>query len=116
MNMDLIALERAKKALQRGFDAEAYIVMGIAENRLNDVPNSTVDENIKYMGTEFVNYMGIKENYNVGKTDEKTLLKYTHEFLNYISKILAEVRANASTPKEKEAINQFIYNLQNLLK
>lgn len=118
MNIDMVALEKARKSLQRGFDAEAYIVMALAENRLgagDNLPNTYVDDNIKYMGKEFVEYMAIKEKFVNNKVDEKTLLKYTDEFLKYVSKILVEVRASASTSNEKEVISKFIQNLQNLL-
>lgn len=106
MNVDVIALERARKALQNRFDAEAYIVMALAEMRTGQdrVPESTIDENISGMGDEFVRYMNAKANYRNGKIKKEELLSYLDKFLTYISKITTELYNSCDCIEEKQKI------------
>lgn len=106
MNVDAIALERARKALQNRFDAEAYIVLALAEMRTGQdrVPESTVDENITGMGDEFVRYMNAKSNYRNGKIKKEDLLSHLDKFLSYIGKITTELYNSCDCIEEKQKI------------
>lgn len=106
MNVDAIALDRARKALQNRFDAEAYIVLALAEMRIGQdrVPESTIDENISGMGDEFVRYMNAKANYRNGKIKKEELLLHLDTFLNYISKITTELYNSCDCIEEKQKI------------
>lgn len=106
MNVDAIALERARKALQNRFDAEAYIVLALAEMRIGQdrVLESTIDENITGMGDEFVRYMNAKANYRNGKIKKEELLSNLDKFLNYISKITTELYHSCDFEEERQKI------------
>lgn len=106
MNVDAIALERARKALQNRFDAEAYIVLALAEMRTGQdrVQESTIDENITGMGDEFVRYMNAKANYRNGKIKKEELLAYLDTFLTYIGKITTELYNSCDCIEEKQKI------------
>ena len=106
MNVDAIALERARKALQNRFDAEAYIVMALAEMRTgrDQVPESTIDEKISGMGDEFVWYMNAKANYRNGNIKKEELLSHLDAFLTYIGKITTELYNSCDCIEEKQKI------------
>lgn len=117
MNVDDIALERARKALQNRFDAEAYIVMALAEMRTGQdrVPESTIDENIGGMGDEFVRYMNAKANYRNGKIKKEELLSHLDTFLTYIGKITTELYNSCDCIEEKEKIKTKYQNINSNL-
>lgn len=119
MNLDVLAREKALKTLQRGFDVEAYLVLGIAESRIGKadrVPESTIDENISSMADEFVKYMNAKAKYRNGTIPKEQLLISLEAFLNYISKITTELFNSCDFIEEKEKIKNTYQNINSNLK
>lgn len=108
MDIDRMALERAKNVLQSRFDAEAYIVMALAEMRLpaDRVAESHIDENIDSMADQFVTYMGVKKAFKTGKVTKEQLLHALEDFLAYMAKITAELYNSCDCPEEKQAIKE----------
>ena len=105
MNIDELALELAEKALNKGFDAEAYIVKYIAQQNLNNkdlVPGSNVDECIELMLNLFVTYYNNKS---------VTTLK---PLLTILQQIISEMYHDC-TNTEKQLFNNFIFNIHKMV-
>jgi hypothetical protein len=53
-----VAKQLAERALERGFDAEAFIILYLLnKENVDDVPDSDVDNKIQYMYDLFISYV-----------------------------------------------------------
>ena len=108
MTQDELALELANKALNSGFDPEAYIVKYIAEKKLKEnpvdlIPDSSIDEGIQLLLDLFVSY------YNNKSVD--TL----EPFLLILRQVISELYHTCPTQDERDEIRNFIILSQNIM-
>ena len=100
-NLDKTALQLANNSLERRFDAEAYIVkclaeMRIANNPIDLVPNSSIDENIQELLNQFVNYMKSRSSADLSI------------LLSTLRQIVSELYHSCQSKEQKELIKGFI--------
>lgn len=104
MSLDELALQLANRELEKGFDAEAYIVKYIAELKLDDkVPQSDIDDCIKLLLDLFTTYYNSKS---------VTTLR---PMLDTLTQIISELYHTCKTTEELHCFGDFMHMLQKII-
>lgn len=98
-----LARELAENALRKNFDADAFIILTLLNKEsVDDVPDSEVDDKIKYMYNLFLLYV---------TSHDKDVLD---EFLTTNYRMIEELYHSASGTDEKDMFRQYTKNMLTL--
>lgn len=105
--LDRKAIEIASKALQRGFDWQAYLVYKAAVKPVESpteavdvVPESTADEGMSEVIALFAQYAACKR----GKVSEEETLKALESVTDRLRRVIVEMYHLCGCEKEREIV------------
>lgn len=97
-----IAKQLAEKALQKGFDVEAFLIL-TEINKMDAVPESNIDNEISDIGKMFIDYY-----YNPTPDALDNLI-------NRFIRTLSEIYHSVNTVEEKDLIKRRLYSFIDVL-
>lgn len=97
------ALQKADEYLQRGFDAEAYLVKYVATKCIDKVPGSNIDEQIDDINQYFINYMKDKNENNL------------YIMLSHIRQMLSELYHTCEDEKQRTVFKNELLLFTNII-
>lgn len=101
-DLDRQAIEAATKALRRGFDWQAYLVLKAATAPVDVVPESQADEGMAEVIGLFAQYAACKR----GKASESETLKALEAVTDRLRRVVTEMYHLCGSEKEREIVRR----------